>query len=190
MPEHYYCDVKIGEMLTLLARDYGDREALVYPTRALRYSFRALEAEACKIARGLLSLGIEKGARVALWATNLPEWVVLEFALAKIGAILVTVNTSFRGGEVEYLLAQSEACAIIMMRACKDHDYCETMRALIPQLENSQGEVNSEKFPWLRHAILIDDEDVRGFINYRELRVRAGQVSDAQLQERSAQLAL
>jgi non-ribosomal peptide synthetase component F len=71
-----------------------DNEALVYSDRNLRWNFRELETEARLIARGLIASGVERGDRVAVWATNVPEWIVLQFALAKIGAILVTVNTS------------------------------------------------------------------------------------------------
>src|SRR5436190_11897330 len=89
-------DVRIGELLTLLSRYYPDNEALVYPDRNLRLTFRQLEDRARTIAKGLIELGINKGDRVALWATNVPEWVILQYALAKIGAILVTVNTSLQ----------------------------------------------------------------------------------------------
>src|SRR6266849_9966948 len=108
-----YRDVGVGELLTVLARDYPQNEALIYPDHGLRYDFSQLEWLARKIARGLLSLGIETGDRVALWAPNVPEWVVLQFALAKIGAVLVTVNTGLRAAEIEFLLKQSECGTLI-----------------------------------------------------------------------------
>src|SRR5688572_673021 len=106
-----YKDVTLGNLLTLLAADYPRHDALVYPDRHLRYTFLELEQQARRIARGLLDTGLQPGDRAALWATNVPEWVVLQFALAKIGAVLVTVNTSLRGAELDYLLKQSEASA-------------------------------------------------------------------------------
>src|SRR5438874_2710416 len=102
-----YRDVTVGNLLTLLAGALPDAEALVY-AGGPRYTFAALEREAREIARGLIAIGVEPGDRVAVWATNVPQWIVLEFALAKIGAILVTVNTSLRAPEVEYLLRQSD----------------------------------------------------------------------------------
>src|SRR5438045_9223406 len=104
-----YLDVKVGELLARLAKDYPQQEALVYPDRHLRYDFSQLEWLARQIARGLLSLGIERGERVALWATNVPEWVGLQFALAKLGAVRVAVNTPLRAAELAYLLRTSEA---------------------------------------------------------------------------------
>ena len=92
-------DVTVGRLLSQLADSLPGHEALVYSDRNLRWSFQDLEAEARLIARGLIASGIERGDRVAVWATNVPEWIVLQFALAKIGAILVTVNTSLRARE-------------------------------------------------------------------------------------------
>src|SRR5689334_17564875 len=122
-----YLDVRMGELLARLAKDYPQQEALVYPDRRLRYDFSQLEWMARQIARGLLSLGVERGERVALWATNIPEWVVLQFALAKIGAVLVTVNTSLRAAELEYLLKQSEASTLITVSGFRDIDYVATI---------------------------------------------------------------
>lgn len=91
-------DVTIGSLLTRLAAALPGRPALVYAERDLRWTFARLEAEVRQVARGLLASGVGPGERVAVWATNVPEWIGLQFALAKIGAILVTVDTG-RGGE-------------------------------------------------------------------------------------------
>ena len=80
------------------------------------------------IARGLIASGIERGDRVAVWATNVPEWIVLQFALAKIGAILVTVNTSLRAREIEYLLRQSESETLFTIAGFKGVDYMAELR--------------------------------------------------------------
>ncbi|HEU4390867.1 MAG TPA: AMP-binding protein, partial [Blastocatellia bacterium] len=99
-----YRNVTVGDLLARLARDVPSHEALVYPDRGLRYDFANLEWLVRQVAKGLLSIGIERGDRVALWAPNVPEWIVLQFALAKIGAVLVTANTGLRTAEIEYLL--------------------------------------------------------------------------------------
>ncbi|MEW6736030.1 MAG: AMP-binding protein [Acidobacteriota bacterium] len=179
-----YRDIKIGELLTRLAEDYPDQEALVYLDRELRYTFRELEQTARTIARGLLSLGIRKGERVALWATNVPEWVVLQFALAKIGAILVTVNTSLRKQELEYLLSQSESCAIITIGNFKDINYVETLYEVVPELHNApQGGLKSARLPFLRYAIYIGAESPAGFVHYQDLPQLAQAVSESELIE-------
>ena len=97
-------DVTVGRLLSQLAEALPANEALVYADRGLRWTFRELEHEARVIARGLIAAGVQRGDRIAVWATNVPEWIVLQFALAKVGAILVTVNTSLRAREIEYLL--------------------------------------------------------------------------------------
>lgn len=180
-----YRDVCIGELLAQLARDYPNREALIYPDRALRYDFSQLESLARKVARGLLGLGIESGDRVALWAPNVPEWVVLQFALAKIGAILVTVNTSLRASEIEYLLKQSQTSTVITVAGVRDVDYVETIYEVIPELRRSDpGKLHSIKLPFLRNVIYIGGEHPDGMIRYDTLLEKAETVSEAQLDAR------
>src|SRR5438270_2323226 len=121
-------DVTVGDLLTRLARALPNREALVY-TCGPRWTFDALEREACTIARGLMALGVQRGERVVLWATNVPEWIVLQFALAKIGAILVTANTSLRARDIDYVLRQSEASTLVTIRGFRDVDYIRELEA-------------------------------------------------------------
>lgn len=189
--ENYYKDVTIGELLTRLAADYADNEALVYPDRNLRYSFRELNEAARALAKGLLALGVAKGERVAVWATNVPEWVMLQFALAKIGAILVTVNTSLRAAELEYLLRQSEASMVITIRGFKDVDYVDTIYEIVPELRataNARAGVKSQRLPYLRHAVFIGAEAPAGFIACGDLFEDGA--SDAELDAREGTLAL
>jgi fatty-acyl-CoA synthase len=180
-----YRDVGVGELLALLARDYPHNEALIYPERGLRYDFSELEAVSRKIAKGLLSLGIEAGERVALWAPNIPEWIVLQFALAKIGAVLVTVNTSLRGSEIEYLLKQSESGTLITVDGFKDIDYVETIYEIVPELRRSgEGSLRSAKLPFLRNIIFIGAELPEGMIGYDSLLALSEGVKDEQLDDR------
>jgi fatty-acyl-CoA synthase len=182
-----YRDVGVGELLTLLARNYPQNEALIYPDRGLRYDFSQLEWLARKTAKGLLSLGIETGDRVALWAPNVPEWVVLQFALAKIGAVLVTVNTSLRGAEIEYLLKQSESSTLITVAGFRDVDYVETIYDVVPELRRcEEGALRSTRLPFLRSVIYIGDEHPDGMIRYDSLLSRSEEVSDAKLEARLA----
>ncbi len=117
-----YRDITVGSLLTNLAQALPARPALVYEDGP-RYTFAELETEARLVARGLIALGVERGERVVVWATNVPEWIVLQFALAKIGAILVTANTSLRASDIDYLLRQSEAATLVTIRGFRDVDY-------------------------------------------------------------------
>ena len=179
-----YRDVKVGELLTLLARDWPQNEALIYPDRGLRYDFAQLEWLSRQIAKGLLSLGIRRGDRVALWAPNIPEWVILQFALAKIGAVLVTVNTSLRGGEIEYLLKQSETSTLITVRGFRDVDYVDTINEIVPELQRSdEGVFQSKTLPYLRNVIYIGDDHPGGTIRYDSLLARSEEIEDRELDE-------
>jgi fatty-acyl-CoA synthase len=180
-----YRDVQVGRLLTLLARDYKQNEALIYPDRAVRYNFGQLEELARQTAKGLLSIGIERGDRVALWAPNIPEWVVLQFALAKIGAILVTVNTSLRASEIDYLLKESEAGTLITVAGWQGLDFIETIYSLIPELRDASAfRLNSAEFPSLRNIIYIGDDSPVGMIRYAELQSRSHLITDEEMDAR------
>jgi fatty-acyl-CoA synthase len=177
-----YRDVTVGSLLTMLARDYPQSEALIYPDRELRYDFSQLEWMARQIAKGLIEAGVQRGDRVALWATNIPEWVILQFALAKVGAILVTVNTNLRGQEVAYLLKQSEASTLVTISGFRDVSYVDTIYEIIPELRGAEeGSLVSVDFPWLRRVIYIGEEHPEGMMRYDSLLARSERVSDERL---------
>ncbi len=181
-----YRDVTIGALLTRLAEIIPNHEALVYADRNLRLTFAQLEAEARLIARGLMACGVERGERAALWATNVPEWIVLQFALAKIGAILVTVNTALRAHEIEYLLRQSESATLITIRGFKDVDYIGVLREI--------GAVGDTKLPNLKRAIFISrgegDDCPDGLMPYEKLCELATSISEEELDARESEVGL
>jgi fatty-acyl-CoA synthase len=170
-----YRDVTVGQLLTELAAALPRNPALLYQTSP-RFTFAELEREACTIARGLIAEGVEPGERVVLWATNVPEWVVLQFALAKIGAILVTANTALRARDIDYLLRQSEAATVVAIGGFRDVDYVAALR----EIGADSGRIAS-----LRRLIFIGREAPRGFTNYEALRFRAADVPPAELAARS-----
>jgi fatty-acyl-CoA synthase len=175
----------VGGLLALLAAEHPQREALIYPDRGLRYDFSQLDWLACQTAKGLVSLGVDKGQRVAVWAPNVPEWVILQFALAKIGAILVTVNTSLQAAEVEYLLAQSETSTLILTRGFRDSDYIQTTYEIVPELrESEEGALSSAKLPFLRNVIYIGEQHPDGMVRYDSLFDRSENIADSQLVNR------
>src|SRR5258707_1585301 len=126
LPQPSFRDVTVGDLLTRLAGAVPDREALVY-AGGPRLTFSQLEQEARTIAKGLMAIGVARGERVVLWATNVPELVVLQFAVAKIGAVLVTANTSLRARDIDYVLRQSEAATLIAVRGFRDVDYVDEL---------------------------------------------------------------
>jgi len=167
-----YRDVTVGDLLTHLAGALPTHEALVYADGP-RFTFAALEQEARTIARGLIALGVAPRERVVLWATNVPQWVVLQFALAKVGAVLVTANTSLRSRDIDYLLRQSEAATLVAIRGFRDVDYIKELAAVA-------------ETPHLRRRIFIGDQVPDGFTPYASLRAAAARVSDQELDARGA----
>src|SRR5438128_4682868 len=165
-----YRDVTVGRLLTRLARELPDHEALVY-ANGPRFTFERLEQEARTIARGLMAVGVAPGERVVLWATNVPEWIVLQFALAKIGAILVTANTSLRGRDIDYLLRQSEAATLVTIHGFRDVDYINELRS-------------ASALPGLQRRIFIGDRLPDRFTPYASLRDAAARVPEEALDAR------
>src|SRR3954470_21537293 len=181
-PQPSYRDVTVGELLSRLAAALPDREALVYGGGP-RFPFAALEQEARTIARGLIALGVGRGERVVLWATNVPEWIVLQFAIAKAGAILVTANTSLRARDVDYLLRQSEAATLITIRGVRDVDYIDELIAIGATAGRIPG---LERLIYVRCPGEATAETPAGFTPYQAIRAAAARVSDAELDARGA----
>jgi fatty-acyl-CoA synthase len=179
-----YRDVTIGQLLTRLSAGLPDHEAVVYAGRGLRWTFSDLEREARLIARGLIASGVARGDRVAVWATNVPEWLVLQFALAKVGAVLVTVNTSLRAREIEYLLRQSETSTLFTIAGFKSVDYVAELR--------EAGAVGHRPepggLPHLQHVFFIGDSCPDDLTPYENLRALAESVTDAMLDAREAEV--
>jgi len=171
MPQPPYKDVTVGDLLTALARAQPSHDALVY-AGGPRYTFAQLDEEVRTIARGLLAFGVEPGERVVVWATNVPEWVVLQFALAKIGAILVTANTSLRAKDIDYLLRQSEAATLVTIGGFRDVDYVAAL---------AEVGATSGRIPTLKRLLFIGRQAPDGFAPYSDLHARAAEVSDAAL---------
>ncbi|MBI3493222.1 MAG: AMP-binding protein [Acidobacteria bacterium] len=182
-------DVTVGDLLSRLARALPDRDALVYAT-APRYTFATLEHEARTIARGLMALGVQPGERVVVWATNVPEWVVLQFALAKIGAILVTANTSQRAKDIDYLLRQSEAATLVTIRGFRDLDYVAELEKAGIRSPERLALRGDRQPPHLKRIIYIGGDTPEGFTPYEQLRELADGVSDAELEVRGRAVAV
>ena len=179
-------DVTVGALLTRLAASVPDREALVYSHAGLRWTFRQLNDEACLVARGLMAHGVRPGDRIGLWATNVPEWIILQFALAKIGAILVTVNTSLRGAEVEYLLRQNQTSTLITIQGFRGVDYVDELR----RIGAIEDDARRERFPHLQRIIYIGDSAAPGLLAYARVREAAALTPESVLNEAERRVGL
>lgn len=172
-------NVTIGELLDETVQKYGDREAVVYSKEGFRLTYEELSKEVTKLAKALIGLGIQKGEHVAIWATNVPEWVLLQFATAKIGAVLVTVNTSYKARELEYLLKQSDTTTLFLIDGFKGTSYVEIVQSLMTSKEN---------LPQLKNLIYIGDNTPNGMISWDKLLELANHITDEELKQRENRL--
>ncbi|MDT4943174.1 MAG: fatty-acyl-CoA synthase, partial [Pseudonocardiales bacterium] len=138
----------IGAVLERIARQYGDREALVDLTSGRRWTYAELDADVDSLALGLLDLGVEKGDRVGLWAPNCAEWTLVQFATAKIGAILVNINPAYRTHELGYALNQSGCRLLISAPEFKGSSYVEMVDAVSDELTALEGAIFLGSSQW------------------------------------------
>jgi len=182
----------IGGVLDRSASAYPDQVAVISRHQQLRYTYREFLAEVELAARGFLCLGIEKGGRVGIWATNCAEWLITQFATAKIGAILVNINPAYRAAELEYTLTQSQCSTLVLIQGFRDCDYLETVES-ISSGAGTSGDLPSPKLPHLKKLILIGDTAPRGrfgpaLMGWRGLLEMGRSVPSEALREREATL--
>lgn len=179
----------IGQLLEEQTKIDPNHEALVYADRGLRMTYQQFNEQCRLVAKGLMSLGIDKGENISVWTSNVPEWVQLQFASGYMGAPIVTVNTNYRQSELEYLLKQSDTTTLILMPDYRDHSFIETVKALCPELdESAPGNLQSSRLPLLKRIIVIGDYQGSGVITWDELLAGAEQITDEQLDARHATL--
>lgn len=164
----------LGGVLDDLSKNNPNGWAVRYTDRNYFRTWKELNDEANLIARGMMSLGVKKGDHVAIWATNTPEWILTLFAAAKIGAVLVTVNTNFKIFELEYLLRQSDTKLLVMIGGFKNNDYVATVNELLPELKTTSGEIESEHLPFLKRVVFAGKETPEGMLNFEDLKILGG----------------
>jgi len=174
----------IGDMFDQIAATYPDHPALISRHQNIRLTYQELQAQVNQCARAMLHLGITKGQRVGIWSPNRAEWCITQFATAKIGAILVNINPSYRLHEVEYVLNQSGCSAVVIAAAFKTSNYTEMLTTLAPELEYSAvGRLRSEKLPGLTTVIRMGEDRVPGMLPWAELMTMGNLVSEDELQK-------
>jgi fatty-acyl-CoA synthase len=179
----------IGAYFEAQAARRPEAEFLIYADRDLRLSYRAFDERVNNLAKGLLAIGIRKGDHVGLWAANVPDWLTFLFATAKIGAVLVTVNTAYKLSELAYLIAQSDINTLCLADGYRDSDYPAMVNELIPELKTAQrGRLASERFPRLKNLVFIGQEKYRGMFNTQEILLLGSHLDDAELRKVQASL--
>jgi fatty-acyl-CoA synthase len=194
-------ETTVGDLLDRRADEIPTHEAIVYSCYPefggaldIRWTYQEYRERANAVARGLMALGLKKGDHIAVWAVNLPEWILLQMGAAKAGLVLVTVNPVYRAHELEYVLKQGDVVALFFMARVRDHDCLATVLSMVtPGTRN--GEVSSDRLPMLRYVSLmgappsrlLEQEGWRPTM-LREVAVSGAQVSAEELRERQSQV--
>ena len=185
----------IGDVLDRQVERFGERDALVNVETGERYTYTQFRDAVDRVARGLMALGIRRGHHVGIWATNYSEWVLTQFATAKIGAVMVNVNPAYRTHELAYVLEQSEANALVLIGRFRNSDYAAMVNEVVPELKDSNpGELYSSQFPYLRNVICIpahgdgaDDLTPAGMWSWDGMVAKHSEVSPERLAARQAE---
>ncbi len=192
-------DLTVGDLLDRRADELSTKEAVVYSCYPefggaldIRWTYQEYRERANQVARGFMALGLKKSDHIAIWAANLPEWLLVYMAAAKAGLVLVTINPVYRAHELEYVLKQGDVSALFFMARVRDHDCLATIRSMItPGTKN--GEVSSERLPMLRYISLVGAPppgllEQKGWrpTLFREMVAGGAAISEESLRERQA----
>jgi len=168
----------IGQVLAETSGKFPEREALVFRQDQRRLNYAEFAAEVRDVAKGLLALGIEPGEHVGIWATNLPEWTLLQFGAASIGAVLVTINPAYRRFELRYTLEQSDVVALFLTDRFKSSDYYAILEEACPEITQAcDGKLSCASFPKLRAAIALKPNAPRSYRAWNAM-IEAGRKTD------------
>ncbi|HSH47249.1 MAG TPA: AMP-binding protein [Halomonas sp.] len=182
----------IGDCFDETAARFPQRDALISRHQSQRYTWQQLQAEVNKAARALLAIGVAKGDRVGIWSPNCAEWAITQFATAKIGAVLVNINPSYRSHELDYALRQSGTSTLILQGAFKTTDYVATLAELAPEIDEPPasvdgqvpGALHSARLPELKRVICLDESYRRpGMYSWQSMLSHADRVAQRQLDE-------
>lgn len=175
--------ITYGELVNRAAARYGDKEFMVFEGQ--RWSFRQVRAEIDRAARGLMALGMQPGDKVSLWLVNRPEWVFVQFALAKIGAVLVPINTQFRTRDLDYVVRQSDTTTLIAADRSGPIHYVAMIQELFPELATApRDNLSLAAFPALKRVVMLSDHAYAGTYSWQEVLAMGAQVSEAELHRR------
>lgn len=177
-------DKTLGDWLEYWANRQPDHDFIIYADRNMRFSYKEFNERVDQLAKGLMAIGVTKGSHVGIWATNVPDWNTFLFATAKIGAVLVTINTNYKQHELEYLVEHSDLHTLCITNGTFESDYVNMTYELLPELRTqARGYIESMRFPHLKNVVYIGQEKKRGMYNTAELLLLGSTASNEVLTE-------
>lgn len=176
----------IGQLIREVATRYPEKPALVCPDFNIRQTYDQFYQTCRQVAKGLIAIGIQRGDNIAVWTTNIPEWIYLQFSLGMVGGVLVTVNTNYQSHELQYILKQSDSTTLFLMEAFREVNFYETVRKILPEIGHHQpGQQVSEDLPALKNIVYIGKrENTPGMLRFGDLMKMGEDISDEQLDQR------
>ncbi len=182
-----YLNQTIGELLKEKAEKWPEREAVVYSKEGIRHTYEEFYQLTGQVAKSLMAMGVQKGEHIAAWSTNRFEWLLLQFGSARMGAVLVTVNTNYQKSELEYLLKQSDTTTLFMMDQFRDSSYVEIIHSIIGQTGND-GKVSSEVLPVLNQLVYMEEGEADGLLSWDKFLALGESVTEEELAARENEL--
>ena len=175
------------QVLDRMVEEFPDQYAFKYTTLDYTRTYEEFREDVDRFARALISMGVRRGSKVAIWATNVPAWYITFWASTKIGAILVTVNTAYKIHEAEYLLRQSDTHTLVMIDSCLDSNYAGIISELCPELQNTRpGQpLHAKRLPFLRNVITVGYRQT-GCLTFDEAMDRADLVPQEEVARMAA----
>jgi fatty-acyl-CoA synthase len=181
----------IGEVFHATAEKFPDRDAIAFPQLDTKLTYAEFAVECRKLAKALMTLGVKKGDHVGIWATNWPQWLVTQFGAAMTGAVLVNINPAYRLHELKFSLQMADIHTLLLIDAFKTSDYVAMVNELMPSLKNAMAgtdRLRIEDFPELQQVMMLKGDRQPGMHHWDDLGALAGQVEDASLDARMAEL--
>ena len=187
-PKEHLIDLTFPEVLDRVVKEFPDQYAFRYTTCDYTRTYAQFRDDVDQFARALIAMGVKKGDHVAIWATNIPQWFITFWASARIGAVLVTVNTAYKVHEAEYLLRQSDTHTLVMIDGYKDSNYVQIINEICPELKTTApGELFSKRLPHLRNIITCESEQP-GCFTWEGALALAKDVPMSEVYQRSRQI--
>ena len=176
----------IGQLVKETAELYPQNTALVCPDFGIRKTYAEFYQTCRQVAKGLMAIGIQRGDHVAVWTTNIPEWVYLQSAMGMTGGVLVTINTNYQTHELEYILKQSDSTSLFLIDSYRDTSFYDTVRTVTPELDScNAGSLVSEKLPLLKNVIYIGKkESTPGMFKFSDLIKMGEKITEQELDDR------
>jgi fatty-acyl-CoA synthase len=175
----------VGDLLDEVALKFPEKEALVDLCQGVRYSYKELLAMVNQAAKGFLKLGLKQGDHLALWSPNRREWIMTQLALAKIGVVLISIDTNCKREQLKYLLRQSDSKSLVMAEGMKGSEYIDMIRQLCPEVKEAiPGRLNSRALPELQNIILMSGRTFGGMFHWKEILDKGKNIPDKMLAER------